>query len=61
MCHQITCATCGKPTWEGCGEHIEYALKGVPLNERCSCPRSNASKPNDPQSQKGLLGRILGR
>ena len=39
MCHQITCATCNKPTWEGCGQHIEYALKGVPLNERCTCPR----------------------
>ena len=39
MCHQITCATCNKPTWEGCGEHIEYALKGVPVTERCTCPR----------------------
>ena len=48
MCHQITCATCHKPTWEGCGEHIEYALKGVPPNERCTCPRS---KPSDSKSQ----------
>ncbi|MBJ7482913.1 MAG: hypothetical protein JHD30_05070 [Chloroflexi bacterium] len=39
MCHEIACATCGKPTWEGCGEHIEYALKHVPLDERCTCPR----------------------
>ena len=39
MCHEIACATCSKPTWEGCGEHIEYALKSVPLNERCACPR----------------------
>jgi len=44
MCHQITCATCGKPTWEGCGEHIEYALKHVPLDERCTCPREEAKK-----------------
>jgi hypothetical protein len=58
MCHEIACATCHKPTWEGCGEHIEYALKGVPLDERCTCPRS---KPSDPKEQKGLLGRILGR
>ena len=52
MCHQITCPTCNKPTWEGCGEHIEYALKGVPLNERCTCPRSapkNSSKPANPK------------
>jgi len=39
MCHEIACATCGKPTWEGCGEHIEYALKRVPVIERCTCPR----------------------
>ena len=39
MCHELACARCGKPTWEGCGEHIEYALKGVPLDERCTCPR----------------------
>ena len=48
MCHEIACATCGKPTWEGCGEHIEYALKHVPLNERCTCPRS---KPSDSKVQ----------
>ncbi len=58
MCNQITCVTCNKPTWEGCGEHIEYALKGIPLNERCTRPRPD---PNDPQNQKGLLDLILGR
>ena len=58
MCHQITCATCNKPTWEGCGEHIEYALKGVPLNERCSCPRDQVKAA---PSGKSVLDRILGR
>jgi hypothetical protein len=58
MCHQITCATCNKPTWEGCGEHIEYALNGVPFNERCTCPRDQVkAAPNT----KSPLDRILGR
>jgi hypothetical protein len=58
MCHQITCATCNKPTWEGCGEHIEHALKGVPLNERCTCARDHVkAAPNT----KSPLDRILGR
>jgi hypothetical protein len=58
MCHQIACATCGKPTWEGCGEHIEYALKGVPVTERCTCPRDQVkAAPNT----KSPLDRILGR
>jgi hypothetical protein len=33
------CSTCGKPTWKGCGKHIEQALKDVPEDERCKCPR----------------------
>jgi hypothetical protein len=58
MCHEIACATCGKPTWEGCGEHIEYALKGVPLDQRCTCPRDQVkAAPNS----KSPLDRILGR
>jgi len=58
MCHQITCATCNKPTWEGCGEHIEYALKRVPLNERCTCPRDQVKATSNTKSP---LDRILGR
>ena len=40
MCKKVTCATCQKPTWEGCGEHIEIALKDVPKPARCTCPRA---------------------
>lgn len=39
MCVRITCAVCEKPTWKGCGEHIEEALAGVALENRCRCPR----------------------
>lgn len=35
MCRRITCPVCHKPTWEGCGEHIEEALAGVPEADRC--------------------------
>lgn len=41
MCKKITCIICLKPTWEGCGEHIETALKDVPKPERCTCPRQS--------------------
>lgn len=37
MCARVTCATCGKPTWSGCGQHIEEALHGVPESDRCHC------------------------
>lgn len=37
MCYQITCYRCDKPTWGGCGSHVEEALAGVPENARCTC------------------------
>ena len=58
MCHEITCARCGKPTWEGCGEHIEHALKRVPVNERCTCPREKVKAAG---SERSTLDRILRR
>ncbi|GAB3820281.1 hypothetical protein GCM10028820_25820 [Tessaracoccus terricola] len=39
MCSKITCSNCNKPTWEGCGEHIEFALGDVAPADRCACPR----------------------
>ncbi len=38
MCHQVQCKRCGKPTWAGCGQHIEQALANVPKDQRCTCP-----------------------
>jgi len=37
MCSQVMCHTCKKPTWSGCGEHIEEALSNVPEQDRCKC------------------------
>jgi hypothetical protein len=37
MCRRVKCSRCGKPTWAGCGQHIEQALAGVPASERCRC------------------------
>ena len=32
----IDCEVCGLRTWVGCGLHIERALQGVSLEDRCS-------------------------
>ncbi len=37
MCSKVTCPLCDKPTWRGCGLHIEEALGDVPPAERCGC------------------------
>lgn len=58
MCQRVTCKKCGKPTYRGCGNHIEQVLGDVPRAQRCSCDSS--SSPNA-ASGTGLLGRLLGR
>ncbi len=46
MCSQVRCPACGKPTWAGCGAHIEQALANVPKAERCKCREEAAAKAN---------------
>jgi hypothetical protein len=41
MCRVVTCRVCERPTWAGCGAHIEKALAHVPPAERCECPRES--------------------
>ncbi|MGC8509257.1 MAG: hypothetical protein ACP5PB_00075 [Acidimicrobiales bacterium] len=56
MCHRTTCRTCHKPTWSGCGNHIEQALAGVPKVERCTC-REN---PPERANAGGFFSRLRG-
>ncbi|KAF6814359.1 hypothetical protein CSOJ01_04082 [Colletotrichum sojae] len=37
MCFGVTCSTCSKATWRGCGQHIPAALSGVPEDQWCTC------------------------
>lgn len=37
MCQRVTCSNCGRPTYIGCGRHVEAVLHDVPLDARCSC------------------------
>ena len=36
MCRKAACDSCGKPTWMGCGRHIDQALLGVDESARCA-------------------------
>ncbi|MFO0594012.1 MAG: hypothetical protein U0228_01875 [Myxococcaceae bacterium] len=51
MCSRVQCPTCHKPTWAGCGRHIEQALAGVPHDQRCSCREAAQKAPTAQQSQ----------
>jgi len=37
MCSRVTCQTCKKYTWSGCGEHIDDALAGLSEDQICKC------------------------
>lgn len=45
MCRRVTCKSCGKPTWAGCGAHIEQVLGDLPKSARCSCRETKAAAP----------------
>jgi len=55
MCRQVTCSTCGKATWAGCGQHIDEALAGVPAAQRCPGHETQAAP------RGGLLGAFRRR
>jgi hypothetical protein len=42
MCLKTVCRKCGKPTWMGCGRHIEEVLRDVAPKDRCQCPRAKS-------------------
>lgn len=35
MCRAVTCKTCGKTTWAGCGQHVGQVMEKVPAADRC--------------------------
>lgn len=43
MCSRVTCSKCGKPTFAGCGMHVESVLGNVPRDQRCKCREEAAS------------------
>jgi hypothetical protein len=45
MCRRTTCKQCGKPSWAGCGAHVEQVLGDVPKSERCRCRERGAARP----------------
>lgn len=53
MCRPVTCKSCGKTTWAGCGNHINQVKATVPAGQWCTCPRETIS------ANKGLFRRLF--
>ncbi|GAB3493723.1 hypothetical protein [Flexivirga lutea] len=56
MCRPVTCTTCGKTTWAGCGRHVDQVMDRVPRADRCPGHAQEAPNP-----QGSFLRRLLGR
>ena len=44
MCRRIDCSKCGRPTYSGCGAHVEQVLGGVAPADRCRCREAKEVK-----------------
>ncbi len=62
MCRRVDCSKCGRPTFAGCGKHVERVLGDVPLSQRCACNGAKSPGPGagqDSKARPGWLGSIL--
>lgn len=62
MCRAVTCPTCKKTTWAGCGQHIAAVKKTVPAANWCDGQHTQAEKDAAKASQGGgFMSRLFGR
>lgn len=59
MCYAVTCRTCGKTTWSGCGQHVDQVMGGVPAAQRCAGHQKEAGHQKD--SSGGMFAKLFGR
>ncbi|WP_170312924.1 hypothetical protein [Prescottella subtropica] len=52
MCRAVTCTTCSKTTWSGCGRHVDDVMRSVPKARQCTCERP---------ARRGFLAALFGR
>lgn len=58
MCRRVTCGKCGRPTFAGCGAHVEQVLGDVPRAERCRCREAPPRDAKAPEAGASLGSRL---
>lgn len=64
MCYAVTCNTCGRTTWAGCGRHADQVLAEVPRAQRCPGHTPTQAPTNTTAGKQvttGPLARIFAR
>ena len=59
MCRRAECSHCGKPTYAGCGAHVEQVLGNISPADRCRChePKQEEQDPTAPDASGLEKGR----
>jgi hypothetical protein len=60
MCQRINCKRCGKPTYAGCGRHIEAVLGDVPQAARCRCRETSEAGQAGAGKPQSWISSVLG-
>lgn len=60
MCQRITCKDCGRPSFRGCGRHVESVLGDVPPTDRCQCGATVAKAHAGDTAASGIVEWISG-
>lgn len=58
MCRRVECSECHKPTYAGCGMHVEQVLGDVPREQRCTC---REKRKKEASAEPSLFHRLFGR
>jgi len=61
MCRRVDCRQCGRPTYAGCGMHVEQVLGDVPKADRCRCREAKAqdARPDATSGPRSWLAGLL--
>ncbi|MCL2516880.1 MAG: hypothetical protein FWD85_06345 [Microbacteriaceae bacterium] len=60
MCRAVTCTTCGKTTWAGCGEHVDAVRRTVPAAQWCA-GHDDAQSQSQAPAQGGFFSKLFQR
>jgi hypothetical protein len=59
MCRRVQCEICQKPTFSGCGRHVEQVLGKVPEADRCHCQSAANNVHHGRPSALGIVAPML--
>lgn len=61
MCQRVRCSSCGKPSFVGCGRHVEQVLGDVPRDERCKCGECEDTESTGGETrERSVIERLFG-